>query len=201
MMIAGLTGNIGSGKSLAADIFRVLGVPVFDADREGKNILIEPELHEKLKSLFGENIFADGKPDRQAIAAIVFHDKKKLRQLNDIIHPAVRKKFADWSHTYRHLPYVIYEAAIIFETGRAAQLDTNIVVTAPAETRIARVVQRDGVSRQQVEERMKNQWPEEKKTSLADHIIDNSGAKMLIPQVLNIHKAIVEQSGKDQSGT
>ncbi len=200
MLQTGLTGNIGSGKSLVADIFRVLGVPVFNADLEAKTILDAPEIHDQLKSLFGDGVFTDGKPDRKAIAGIVFDDKEKLEHLNNIIHPAVRAKFRKWGEDLRHLPYVIYEAAIILETGRAAHLDGTIVVTAPRETRITRVINRDGISRDQVEQRMKNQWSEEKKCSLADYLIDNSGAEMLIPQVIRIHEEIMKKSGTNQSG-
>lgn len=200
MLQKGLTGNIGSGKSLVANIFRVLGVPVFDADLEGKNILDDPGIHDQLKALFGEEIFTKGKPDRKAVAGIVFSDKEKLENLNGIIHPAVREKFTKWSQNFNHLPYVIYEAAIILETGRAAHLDGTIVVTAPRETRIDRVMRRDGISRDLIEQRMKNQWTEEKKCSMADYLIDNSGEHMLIPQVIRTHNEILKKSGSDQFG-
>ncbi len=200
MLKVGLTGNIGSGKSLAAGIFKVLRVPVFDADRRAKDILTEPATLDRLRQLFGEGIFRDGNLDKKALAALVFPDSAKLQQLKALIHPLVRERFAGWCRQHSDKPYVLYEAAILLESGHARRLDSLVVVTAPAGLRLQRVMQRDGASRENVEQRMQNQWSEEKKCSHADYLITNDGSQMLIPQVLEIHKKLIAKAAMDQSG-
>lgn len=185
----GLTGNIGSGKSLIARIFETLGIPVFYADKEGKNILDSPEVIKKVSQLFGNKIIKGSMIDRQALAGIVFSDTSKLEQLNGIIHPAVRNKFDVWAGE-QNAPYVIYEAAILHESGHYQNMDKIIVVTAGEQLRIRRVMNRDDIDEASVRQRMANQWPEEKKIRLADFIIDNNESRLLIPQVLDIHRKL-----------
>ncbi len=183
----GLTGNIGSGKSMVAQIFKTFDVPVFDADSEAKAILFSPEVSQKVISAFGSKIISADKIDKNKLAGVVFSDRNLLQKLNDIIHPAVREKFESWSQSYNNKPYLIYEAAILFESGHYKNLDAMITVFADPEIRIERVMARDNVSRELVLERVHNQWPDDKKNALADFVIINNGAELLIPQVERIH--------------
>jgi dephospho-CoA kinase len=171
--VLGLTGGIGSGKTTIAHVFEELGVPVYYADDEAKKILYLPEVVAELNKNFGTGIFVDGKPDRSRIAAIVFADKEKLQTLNNIIHPRVAVHFSNWLQEHSGHKFVIKEAAILFESGSYKQCDDVILVTAPAGERIQRVMQRDGVSKDQVMQRMANQWPEEQKIALSKYIITN----------------------------
>jgi dephospho-CoA kinase len=190
MLKVGLTGNIGSGKTLVAGIFKTFTVPVFDADGEAKAILQSVEMLGKLRSLFGEIIFENGAINRKVLAEIVFGDSEKLNQLNALIHPKVRERFDNWVHQHQRSPYIIYEAAILIETGFYKQLDRIIIVTADEELRINRVMQRDKVAREMVHRRMDRQWDETKKIPFADFIIQNNNNR-LIPQALNIHETLI----------
>jgi dephospho-CoA kinase len=188
MLIAGVTGGIGSGKSTVCRIFSQLGVPVFNADEEGRRLISsERQVLNKIKKLFGNTIIVSGEINRKKIASIVFKDKEKLAKLNAIIHPAVRKNFKAWVKEQR-TNWVIEEAAILVETGFAKELDTLIVVVAPDELRIKRVVERDGVTRQDVSIRISNQMPQTSIMKQANYIIVNDDKQLVIPQVLNIFK-------------
>jgi dephospho-CoA kinase len=190
MLKVGLTGNIGSGKTLVAGIFKTLSIPVFDADIEARAVLSTQEVRGDLHVLFGEQIFDQEAINRKALAEIVFKDKEKLKQLNAIIHPKVRQRLGKWITEQHKAPYILYEAAILIETGYYKQLDKTIVVTAEQELRITRVMQRDQVSRQMVEQRMASQWDEQRKAAAADFIITNNQNDQLIPQVLKIHNIL-----------
>lgn len=188
----GVTGGIGSGKSLVCQIFKTLKVPVFEADREAK-VIIDSDSHTRqaLEKLLGNGILGpDGKINRHAMAGIIFNDQELLKEVNAIIHPAVRHRFNSW-HAEQKSRYIIQEAAILFESGVFRMMDMNIVVTAPEEMRIRRVMQRDGVTNEKVYERMKNQRPEEEKVAMADYIIRNDESQSLIQQVLEIHQKIL----------
>ena len=187
MRKVGLTGNIGSGKSLVARIFKTFGIPVFEADMEAKTILYSPEVSKNVMQIFGHEILVDGSIDRKKLANLVFNNPALLQKLNNIIHPSVRQKFNRWAEFHTNKPYIIYEAAILFESGQYKELDSIITVFANPELRIQRVMQRDDVPRELVLERMKNQWPDEKKNALADFVIFNNGEELLIPQVGKIH--------------
>nr|NQU89670.1 dephospho-CoA kinase [Bacteroidota bacterium] len=186
MLKIGLTGNIGSGKTIVAEIFNVCGIPVFDADLEAKKILNSPDIISRLLGVFGKDIILNGLVDRKALANIVFSDPDKLAILNAIVHPHVRQDFQNWCTSHEESPFVIYEAAIILESGFARQLDSVVLVTAPEPLRISRVINRDGVNREDVAGRIKNQLPEGEKIKLADFIINNDGSELLIPQVLRV---------------
>jgi len=186
----GLTGNIGSGKSLVAQIFETFGVPVFDADKEAKEILFSPEVSKKVIQLFGNSILSEGNIDRKKLAQLVFNNELSLQKLNSIIHPAVRTKFENWSKSITGKPYLIYEAAILFESGHFKHLDAVISVDADPEIRIQRVMDRDGVLREQVLDRMRNQWPDERKNYLADFVIKNNGDELLIEQIEKVHASL-----------
>jgi dephospho-CoA kinase len=189
----GITGGIGSGKSVVCRIFAILGIPVFGADLEARRIIDhDPEIREALSQLLGREIFpASGVTDRKKMAVAIFNNRELLHKVNSIVHPAVRRRFTEWWQI-QESPYVIQEAAILFESGASGLMDLNILVTAPVEVRIDRVMQRDRISREQVQERMDNQWPDEKKSSLADFVILNDGNQLLIEQVMDIHHKILK---------
>ncbi|MFP9099081.1 dephospho-CoA kinase [Flavobacterium sp. RHBU_24] len=184
--VIGLTGGIGSGKSTVARMFETLGVPVYYADDEAKKILYTTKVADELHKVFGEAAFTANTPDRAKIAALVFSDKEKLRQLNAIIHPRVALHFNDWVFNHQNLPFVIKEAAILFESGAYKQCDAVITVTAPQEVRIDRVMARDGALRGDVEKRMANQWAEEKKIALSDYVIENISLDKVQKEVVKI---------------
>lgn len=191
-MIVGLTGGIGSGKSTVAGMFRDLDVPIFIADQEAKAIMDQDrEVREAICSLLGKEAYTDDGPDRAYIASVVFKDRELLEKLNGIIHPAVHKRFEKW-YRAQEAPYVIYEAAILFEQGGNDKCDKVILVTAPKEIRISRVTKRDRSSREQVLERMHNQWPDEKKIPLADIVIENIELEETLRIVKNIHQLYVK---------
>lgn len=188
--IIGLTGGIGSGKSTIAAFYGSLGVPVYIADDEAKKILYTPDAARELAAAFGEGIFTDGRPDKAKIARLVFNDNGKLEALNGIIHPKVRQHFKDWVATNNDEPFVIKEAAILFESGSYKDCDGIILVTAPKEMRIERVMKRDQISRGQVIERMAAQWDDEKKAALSDYIIINDDLREAKAEAVKILKKI-----------
>ena len=190
MIKVGLTGNIGSGKSTVAGIFEVLGVPVFHADKEAVHIMSTEEVMKAIRSRFGDAVYYRGILDRQKLAATVFNDSTALADLNTIVHPRVRKKFKGWIEQHGQQPYVVQEAAILFETGFHGFFDVTVVVSCPEDIAIERVMVRDGAKKEEVMARMRNQWPEPKKIALADYVINNDGGHLVIPQVLSIHKEL-----------
>lgn len=188
--IIGLTGGIGSGKSTIAGFYESLGVPVYIADDEAKKILYTPEATKDMVIAFGESILTKGVPDKAKIASVVFNDNEKLEMLNGIIHPKVRQHFIDWVTTKKDEPIVIKEAAILFESGSYKDCDKIILVTAPKENRISRVMKRDKVSREQVLERMAAQWDDDKKAALSDYIIVNEELEKAKAEAVKILKKI-----------
>ncbi|HBB93613.1 MAG: dephospho-CoA kinase [Bacteroidetes bacterium GWF2_49_14] len=195
MLIVGLTGGMGSGKSLISSVFKILGVPVFDADQEAR-ILTEtdPVIKNQLLQWLGPEYFSDGMLVRPKVAGMVFHDKEALNRLNGIVHPRVRDRFTTWSEYHRDKPYVIHEAAILFESGFYRTMDTNILIVCPEEIRVQRVARRDGTNEDQVRARLKNQLPDEQKIPLAGFIIKNDGKEPVVPAVLNIHTQLLKNS-------
>jgi dephospho-CoA kinase len=186
----GLTGGIGSGKSVVAKIFSTLGIPVFNADEAAKQIMqTSPEIKAKLIEQFGSSIYGASGLQKEKLAAIVFNDPFQLQLLNAIVHPVTIQAAKDWAANQTS-PYVIKEAALIFESAAADGLFKVIGVTAPLSLRIQRVMQRDGVSKEQVEARMQHQISDTIKMRLCDFVIDNNNQQMLIPQVLELDKAI-----------
>ncbi len=194
MLKVGVTGGIGSGKSTVCRMFAVLGIPVFSSDEESKRLLAEdPEVRRALISTFGEQVFKNELLDRKALGALVFNDPAALDRLNSIVHPAVRKAFAQWAEV-QHAPYVINEAAILVETGAYKQLDHLIVVAAPEEQRIAWVMHRDAASEEQVRARMRNQTDDETRNAAAHSTIVNDGKTLVIPQVLVVHELLLQKA-------
>ncbi|MBE0663518.1 MAG: dephospho-CoA kinase [Bacteroidales bacterium] len=183
MLKVGLTGNIGSGKTTVAKIFSILGTAVFNADEEAKKLLNEPSQQSGLVNYFGNDILgSDHRIDRTKLANHIFNNKGALSFINQLIHPLVRQNFSEFCHLHSNYPVCIYEAAVIIETGFYKQLDKIILVTAPEEVRIQRVVLRDHTSAELLEPRMKNQWPEELKIPHADYVINNDGLTPLLEQ-------------------
>ena len=188
MLKIGLTGGIGSGKSTVASIFKVLGIPVFDADSVAKKIMEEDEqLIHSIKEEFGEETYQNGKLNRKYLAGIVFNDAYKLELLNTIVHPATIKAAALWMEQ-QQAPYVIKEAALMFESASAAGVDYIIGVYAPRHIRIKRVMERDHVGREEVMARMDKQINEEIKMKLCDFVIINDEQQLVIKQVLHLHE-------------
>lgn len=191
MIKAGLTGNIGSGKSTVARIFQALGVPVFHADQEAKNLYRDKAVLQEVTEAFGKEVINEaGELDKARFASIIFSDKEKLRQINTIIHPKVRQKYYDWLELHQNLPYTLQEAAIMIESGLYKKLDRIIVVAAPKQERLQRISNRDGFDKQEILKRMDNQFPESKLRTYADFVIENHDHQLVIPQVLEIHKTL-----------
>jgi dephospho-CoA kinase len=193
-MIVGLTGGIGSGKTTVGEIFKTLGIPVFVADEQAKVLLdTDLELQKKLVKLLGEDLLENGKVNRAFMARLIFDSDELLNKVNNLVHPAVAKTFAHW-YQQQKAPYVLREAAILFETGTHQDCDKIVVVTASQELRLERVISRSGEKAAQVKARMAKQWPQEKKDALADYLIDNNGQQSLIEQVLKVHENIISQT-------
>lgn len=192
MIKIGITGGIGSGKSTICKVFELLGVPVFYADAESQKLLqTNKEIQHSIIKLFGDNILSsEGLIDRKKIGAIVFNDAHKLKSLNEIMHPAVFTHFENWVKKQVY-PYVIKEAAILFESGADKQLDKIITVTCPINLRIGRVMKRDGVTSQSVEQRISNQWSDEEKIKHSQFIINNDECNLIIPQILFINQQLL----------
>ncbi|RAJ02265.1 dephospho-CoA kinase [Chitinophaga skermanii] len=193
MRIIGLTGGIGSGKSTVAKIFEVLGIPVYYADTAAKNIMeTDPQLVSQIRDYFGGNAYDDqGKLNRKYIANIVFHDQEQLDVLNSLVHPATIRDSERWAKE-QNAPYVLKEAALLFESESFHHTDKVITVFAPEVLRIHRVMQRDGVSRNDVYARMYKQMDENIKKKLADYVIYNDEQQAVIPQVLAIHEQLLK---------
>jgi len=191
MLRIGLTGGIGTGKTTVANIFKVLGIPVFDADTVAKQLMENDlQLREQLITQFGPTSFQDGILNRAYLASIVFKDPYQLAVLNAMVHPLSLQAAEDWMKL-QSAPYVIKEAALIFEAGAAAGLDLIIGVTAPTALRIQRVMHRDGISREAVLERMDKQIDESIKMRLCDFVIQNDNQHLLTTQVLDLHKRFI----------
>jgi dephospho-CoA kinase len=187
MFTVGVTGGIGSGKSTVCRVFAVLGVPVFHSDEQGRRLLEEDAgVRSAVAETFGPQVMAYGAVDRQALAAVVFQDPQALARLNAIVHPAVRMAFEAWCRQ-QDAPYVMNEAAILVETGAWKRFDRLLTVEAPEAVRVARVVARDGATRDQVLGRMRNQAEESRRTAVAHAVLVNDGERMVLPQVLDLH--------------
>ena len=189
MQIIGITGGIGSGKSTVARIFGLLGIPVYSADDAAKEIMVKDlQLIEEIKAHFGAaSYLPDGSLNRKYIADIVFNDKSQLEKLNSIVHPATIRDSESWARKQKS-PYVIKEAALMFESESFHHVDKVIGVYAPESLRILRVMKRDGVSRNEVLARIHKQIDDRIKMKLSDHVIYNDEQQMVIPQVLALHK-------------
>lgn len=189
-MRIGLTGGIGSGKTTVAKIFSSLGVPIYYSDNRGKYLLDHDiDLKEKVILEFGDSVYPEGKLDRKALGAIVFNNAERLQALNALVHPAIGRDYRAWLESLASdKRFSIKEAAILFETGGHREMDETILVSAPEDMRVARVMARDGVSEEAVRARMDKQWPEGDKLELADYIIVNDGEHSLVEQVMGLYQ-------------
>lgn len=187
----GLTGGIGSGKSTVASIFSQLGVPVFNSDFIARELQDnDTALKKNIETVFGSEIYNNGKLDRVQLAGIVFTDKNKLDQLTAIVHPAVAQVFDTFCEVHKNAKYILKEAAILFEIGDDQNLDSMLVVAAPFELRLARVTKRDGITEEQVMKRLANQFSQDEIIKKADFVIVNDEIQMLLPQVLALHNQL-----------
>ena len=193
-MIVGLTGGIGSGKSSVAGFFKELGVPVYNSDEEAKLLMAESaEVKKAIIDLFGPSAYQKESLNKKLISQIVFQEKEKLKRLNEIVHPAVRRHFEDWV-VNQSAPYIIQETALIFENEMQDNYDVIILVTAPEDSRIERVIKRDNSSISQVKARIKNQLPDVKKVPLADYTIENIDLDKAQKAVHKIHKQLLSKA-------
>ena len=200
MVRVGLTGGIGSGKSTVAQIFEVLGIPVYYADISAKRLMNEDaQLRSAITNIFGEQAYANNILDRKYISSIVFSDPAKLQQLNALVHPATKKDGETWMQRQTS-SYAIHEAALIFEAKVADRLDLVIGVSSPIELRIKRAMERDKVSREEVLKRMDQQLDEEVKISKCDFVLINDEKQLLIPQVLELHEKLIALSKQKNDG-
>lgn len=196
--IIGLTGGIGSGKSTVAKYLISKGISVYIADVEAKKIMDSSEVIDEIKTYFGDAIISKrGKIKRKALAKIVFNDKEKLQKLNSIIHPKVKQHFKDWLQLHKKEQFIVKEVAILFETNGHLECDKVILVTAPTEVRLQRVIERDMVSKEEVISRMNNQMPEEEKIAQSDYVIHNINLKDTYNQVDELLKLLSNSQKND----
>lgn len=189
MRKVGITGNIGSGKSLVCSIFEKLHIPVFYADQQAKFLYQDLGVKKQMILCFGSKIYMkNGTLNKDLLTDMIFHDSSAMKKLQEILYPALHNQFITWHHQYSaKSSYCLYEAAILFETGFYKNFDHLIFVSAPEHIRMDRVQKRDKLSEKDIRIRMDQQWPESKKIPYCDFIILNDGMQMLIPQVLRIH--------------
>jgi dephospho-CoA kinase len=192
MVTVGLSGGMGSGKTVVSRIFQALGIPVFYADAVTKELYdTHHTLRYALINLLGANIYQDGRLQRKRMASLIFSDKNLLQKVNALIHPLVWQQFSQWIRQ-QQTPYVVQEAAILFESGISGKMNYTIAVTAPEALRITRTMQRDNITEQEIKNRLQWQWPDEKRNAEAGFIIVNDGKQALLPQVLTIHENILK---------
>ncbi len=196
MLKIGVTGGIGSGKTTVCRIFEVLGIPVFYADNVAKAIMhTDALLRADIIKGFGENSYLKtGELNRKHISSIVFNDEEQLAKLNGMVHPAVFRAFDAWVNDQENVPYVLKEAALLFESDSYKMCDETVLVKSPEAIRIKRIMERDHTTEDQVKLRMNKQLPDEQKEKLADHILINDEQLLLIPQVLSLHKIFLASS-------
>ena len=192
MIKLGVTGGIGSGKTSVCKVFSILGIPVFSADEEAKKVMdVDTSIILKLNAIAGKDLYAKGTLDRAELARLIFNNRSMLERVNSLVHPAVFSRFSEWLKK-QESPYVIMEAAILFESGGSKTVDRIITVTAPVEEKITRVIRRSNITREEVMERINNQMNDDDKIKQSDYVIDNSENKMIIPVILNIQNDILK---------
>jgi len=196
MLKIAITGNIGSGKSTVLHLFKLLGVPIFSADMAGHRALLRPDVKTALRSVFGDKVFDNnGEPNRKIIGEIVFADGEKLQQLNQIVHPVIKEEIMQWFEQQTpKTPYIICEAAVLFEAHFETLFDKIITVSAPEPLQIKRIEIRDGISKETIVQRMKSQIDEDIKISKSDYYIVNDDVQSVVSQVFNIHQNVIKLS-------
>ncbi len=199
MLKVGITGGIGSGKSVVAKMFQVLGIPVLDADQAAKYLMEHDVLLKaSIMKLFGAEVYSNGRLNRPFLASVVFNDALKLEQLNQLVHPAVIRYSKDWAER-QQAPYTLKEAALFFESGSNADMDVMVGVAAPYAMRLARALSRDGVGEAEVRKRMAMQMDEEEKMNRCDFVIKNDESLSVIQQVLTLHKQLIGHAAASRS--
>ena len=192
MFKLGITGGIGSGKTSVCRVFEVLNIPVFSADRVAREITETDEaIINGINSIAGRNLYLSGGLDRPALSSLIFNDQSLLEKVNSLVHPAVFKYFEKWV-SEQTSSYVIMEAAILFESGASKLVDRVATIVAPVEERIERIILRNRLSREQIEERMRNQIDDLTRSKQSDYVINNSENDMIIPVILTIHDDILK---------
>ena len=189
--IIGLTGGIGSGKTMVAEYIKSLGIPVYIADDEARELMNTDKVIEAVSAEFEKEVLDNGILNRDKLAQIVFNNPEKLKKLNNIIHPEVKKHFDAWIENHKDCPFVVKEAAILFESGSNRDCDAVITVTAPLETRIQRVMKRDKTDKESVLKRIQNQWTDEQRIAKSDYVIHNlsvDATKKQVDEILNLLK-------------
>lgn len=201
MLRIGITGGMGSGKSTVCNIFKNLGVPVFNSDDVGKHLLNSDEPLKKIiiKTFDSDMYTSSGELDRIRMARLVFNDADELKKLNSLVHPRVRAEFDNWCHKNQSKPYVVQESAILFETGYYHELDKIITVFCPKNIRIDRILKRDDTTEQAILKRMLNQYTDEERNDLADFIIINDGNEDLLPQLMELHEILLNENTKSKA--
>jgi dephospho-CoA kinase len=191
LMRLGITGGIGSGKTSVCRVFNILGIPVFSADPEAQQIMNSDEsVIRGINDIAGRNLYPAGRLDRMKLAELIFNDPGVLHKVNSLVHPVVFNNFSRWSEV-QDAPYVIMEAAILFESGASSLVDRVATVFAPMEERIARVTRRNRLTRIQVMDRIRNQMDDETRIRMSDYVINNSENEMIIPVILKIHEDLL----------
>lgn len=189
--IIGLTGGIGSGKTMVAEYIKSLGILVYIADDEARELMNTAKVIQAISAAFGKEVVDNGILNRDKLAKIVFNNPEKLQKLNNIVHPEVKKHFDIWVEKHKNYPFVVKEAAILFESGSYKYCDAVITVTSPLETRLQRVINRDKTDRESVLKRMQNQWTDEQRIAKSDYVIHNlsvDGTKRQVDEILNLLK-------------
>jgi len=191
LMKLGVTGGIGSGKTSVCRVFNVLGIPVYSADNEARKIMDDDvEIISGINKIVGKNLYPEGNLDRMELATLIFNDPSLLSKVNSLVHPVVFEHFKKWTEI-QDTPYVIMEAAILFESGAANLVDRIATVVAPVEERISRVTSRNRLSREQVMQRIRNQIDDDARIRMSDYVINNSENEMIIPVILKIHEDLI----------
>ena len=194
----GVTGGIGSGKTTVCRIFRVLGVPVFVADAAAREVMNnDPGIRDRINSIAGEDLYSGGELDRMELARLIFNRPEMLKSVNAAVHPVVLQIFSKWADE-SDAPYVIMEAAVLFESKADTFVDRVVAISAPVEERIARVMGRNELSREQVIERINNQLEDDEREEQSYYVINNADNEMIIPEILKIHEDMLRLAEKER---
>ena len=195
MIKVGITGGIGSGKSIVCQVFSKLGVPVYYADSEAKQLSeTDPEIRNNLITLLGKDIYTGGTLNRTKMSELIFNNQSLLEKVNQIIHPKVAEHFLLWCRNHAGYAYVIQESAILFESRAYLLFDKCITVTSPEEVRIQRTISRKNMTLEKIRSIMKNQMPEQEKIARSNDVIINDGMRPVLPQILQLHHAWINQA-------
>ncbi|MGZ5245132.1 MAG: dephospho-CoA kinase [Bacteroidia bacterium] len=190
MLKIGITGGMGSGKTTVCKVFETYGVPLYYADDRAKLVMNQnDEVKKKLKALFGDDIYGeDGILNKKRMSEKAFSNPYMLKKLESVIHPAVAEDFEEWANQFTDKPYIVKEAAMLFESGSYKHMDKNILVKADLEERLKRIIKRDNTTREKAMLRIDKQWTDEEKEPLSDYILYNNSETLLLPQIIKLHK-------------